>query len=238
MSQAKPKFGHVCERTNDGNGPKVKSELEKTRNLKGQEKMETREQFAKIVVFAHIDKYERGKSGRKITMVPAALSGGQLESMDRLADGEKEVLLQIVPSSRGTLFAGKEFEDLDSRVTAEMGTCEQDAIGILILAAATKMRERMLQQYSDGVRGWDNPEEQEDFLQGAKVKLNEGDLLDGIIYAIMAWNLEKPPAGASTAETEETEDDQEKAGLSDEAAEMKVETTVEEDIAQKSGAEV
>ena len=40
MSQAKPKFGHVCERTNDGNGPKVKSELEKTRNSKTQGRQE------------------------------------------------------------------------------------------------------------------------------------------------------------------------------------------------------
>jgi len=165
----------------------------------------TREHFARITTYANIDKFETGKSGRKITVTGFTLSAEQLEAIDKLADGEKEVLLSVVPSQRGTLFTGKDVVDLDARITSNSSTLEQDAIGMMILATGRKMRERMLEKFCEGVQDWDNESCLEAFKERAAAKVAEGDWIDAMNYIAMAMNLEKPIAGQDEEEIETEE---------------------------------
>lgn len=159
--------------------------------------LEVNESLHRVATYAKIKKFETGEGGRTIVVKDFSLSGGQLEFIDSLAAGQKEVLIQIVNSSRGTLFTGQDEVDLSARVTKNSMAMEVDAIGLLILKVASDMRARMLKKFNDGFTGWDDEPRLESFKDLAVKKVKQGDWIDALNYIAMIMNLEKPIAGAN-----------------------------------------
>ena len=135
------------------------------------------------------------------------LSAAQYKEIADLVKARSTVELTIEPWQKD-LFG----EAGETRITKESSFNEESAIIKLIAEVATKMRERMLEKFSEGLKGWDDENCLESFKERAATKVAEGDWLDALNYIAMIRNLEKPLAGR---DDEEDAEEGEQAGLLD-----------------------
>lgn len=156
--------------------------------------------FAKISTFAKLKKLQTNKNGRELVVTDFTLAGNQFEEIDDLTSNETEVMVTVQPSRRGTIYQG---QDVDYRVKSEDYQFEQDAIAELVLRASDDMRERMIDKFADGVRGWDD----EDALETVKANIEKcvknEDWVDAMNNIMILRNLQKPVQEVTESEDEE-----------------------------------